>query len=309
LALPRIVRPGRTYLVTRRCSERRFFLKPSPIVEQVYTYCLAVASERFDAEIHAFCVLSNHQHIVLTDPHGVLPRFMHWLDKSIAACLNAFYARFEPLWVPGSYSAVHLVDAEDIIDKTAYVLANPVEAGLVRQGVAWLGPISRPDDLRSGPEPRLYSAKRPGVYFSRNSKLPDHAELRLTLPSALEPIGEERAVRAIEKRREEKETFARAKWKGYGISFLGRRRIIGQSPFGSPNTREPRFQLSPNVACRDRWKRIEVLQQRSEFQAEYRHCFECFRGGDRSVVFPEGTWGPVVLYGARAKGWPRPRVA
>jgi REP element-mobilizing transposase RayT len=140
LALPRIVRPGRTYLVTRRCSERRFFLKPSPIVEQVYTYCLAVASERFDAEIHAFCVLSNHQHIVLTDPHGVLPRFMHWLDKSIAACLNAFYARFEPLWVPGSYSAVHLVDAEDIIDKTAYVLANPVEAGLVRQGVA---PASR----------------------------------------------------------------------------------------------------------------------------------------------------------------------
>ena len=27
------------------------------------------------------------------------------------------------------------------------------------------------------------------------------------------------------------------------------------------------------------------------------------------VVFPEGTWCPVVLYGARAIGWPRPRVA
>jgi len=306
LPLPRIVIPGRTYLITRRCSERRFFLKPSPIVEQVFTYCLAVASERFGIPIHAFCVMSNHQHILLTDPHGVLPRFMHWLDKTIAACLNAFYGRFEPLWSVGSYSAVHLVDAEDCIDKSGYLLANPVEAGLVNKGVAWAGPISRPDDLLSGPDQKVYSAERPGVYFSKNTKLPDRAQLRLTLPPALESIGEERAVRAIEKRREEKETFARARCKARGIPFLGRRRILAQSPFASPNTREPRCQLSPNVACRDRWKRIELLQKRKDFQAEYRECYVRFRAGDRSVVFPEGTWGPVVLYGARAVGWPRP---
>ena len=47
MASPRFVLPGRTYLVTRRCSERRFFLKPSPIVQQVYIYCLGVASERY----------------------------------------------------------------------------------------------------------------------------------------------------------------------------------------------------------------------------------------------------------------------
>ena len=306
MASPRIVLPGRTYLVTRRCSERRFFLKPSPIVQQVYIYCLGVASERYGVSIHSFCALSNHQHILLTDRYGVLPLFMHWLDKTIAACLNAYYGRFEPLWGPGSYSAVHLVDAEACIDKSGYLTANPVEAGLVNKGVAWEGPISRPDDLLSGPDQKVYSAERPGVYFSKNTKLPDRVELRLTLPPALEPLGEERAVRAIEKRREEKEASARAKWKSRGVPFLGRRRILAQSPFASPNTREPRFQLSPNVACRDRWKRIEALQQRKEFLAEYRDCYVRFRAGERSVVFPEGTWGPVVLYGARAKGWPRP---
>ena len=155
---------------------------------------------------------------------------MQWLNKTIAVCLNAYYGRFEPLWSAGSYSAVHLADAEDCIDKSAYLLANPVEAGLVNKGVAWPGPISRPDDLLTGPEQKLYSAKRPGVYFSKNSKLPDRVELRLTLPPTLEPLGEERAVRAIEKRREEKETFARAKYKSHGIPFLGRRRILAQSP-------------------------------------------------------------------------------
>jgi hypothetical protein len=147
------------------------------------------------------------------------------------------------------------------------------------------------------------------VYFSKRTSLPDRAELRLVLPPALEPLGEERAVRAVEKRREEKEEAARAKWQGLGIPFLGRRKILAQSPHASPNTREPRFQLSPNVACRDRWRRIEELQQLKEFRAEYRRCYVSFRAGDREVVFPEGTWGPVVLYGAQAKGWPRPRAA
>ena len=32
----RRVLPGTTYLVTRRCSERRFFLRPDALVNQVY---------------------------------------------------------------------------------------------------------------------------------------------------------------------------------------------------------------------------------------------------------------------------------
>ena len=91
------------------------------------------------------------------------------------------------------------------------------------------------------------------------------------------------------------------------IPFLGKKRILAQRPFDRPNTREPRWQLSPNVACRDRWKRIEHLQEQKEFRLEYRHCYVEFRNGNRSVVFPEGTWGPVELYGARARGAPRPR--
>ena len=309
MAHPRVIIPGRTYLITRRCSERRFLLKPSPIVGQVYHFCLGVAALRYEVAVHGFVALSNHQHLALTDTLGVLPRFMHWFDKTIACCLNAFYGRFESFWAPGSYSAVHLVDAEAVIDGLGYLLANPTDAGLVNKGVAWPGPISRPEDLLSGPNQKVYSAKRPGVYFSKNSKLPERAELRLTLPPALEPLGEERAVRAIANWREEKEESARAKWKALGIPFLGRKKILAQSPFASPDTREPRFQLSPNVKCHDRWRRIEALQQLVAFRVAYREAYTSFRAGDRNVEFPEGTWGPVVLYGARAKGWPRPRAA
>ena len=309
MAQPRIIIPGRSYLVTRRCAERRYFLKPSPIVRQVYIYSLGVAATRYGVAIHGFNAMSNHMHIELTDTLGELPRFMHWLDKTIASCMNAFYGRFENLWAPGSYSAVHLADAEAAIESLGYLLANPVEAGLVRKGILWPGPISRPEDLLSGPKQTIYTATRPGVYFAEGSNLPERAELQLSLPPVLEPLGEERAVRAIAQRREEKESAARAKWKSLGIQFLGAKKIVAQSALASPNTREPRFQLSPNVACRDRWKRVEALQQLKSFRLEYRECYASFRSGDRGVVFPEGTWGPVVLYGARAKGWPRPRAA
>jgi putative transposase len=59
---PRRVLPGTIYLVTRRCSERRFFLKPSPLTSEIFLYVLAVAARRYGVLVHAFCVLSNHCH-------------------------------------------------------------------------------------------------------------------------------------------------------------------------------------------------------------------------------------------------------
>ena len=45
MTAPRQILPGTTYMVTRRCSERRFFLRPSAIVNQIFTYCLAYAAQ------------------------------------------------------------------------------------------------------------------------------------------------------------------------------------------------------------------------------------------------------------------------
>jgi hypothetical protein len=56
---PRQVLPGTTYLVTRRCSERRLFLRPSERVNAIFLYVLAVAAQKYGIDVHAFCVLSN----------------------------------------------------------------------------------------------------------------------------------------------------------------------------------------------------------------------------------------------------------
>ena len=148
MSLPRYIVPGVTYLLTRRCFGRQFLLRPSAEVNQIFEFCLAVAAARSGCEVHAYCVLSNHYHLVVTDPDGKLPVFMHWLNEYVAKCVNSVLGRWESFWAPGSYSQVSLADEEDVMAKLVYTMTNPVSAGLavLRIGRAF-GCLS-PRDLR-----------------------------------------------------------------------------------------------------------------------------------------------------------------
>jgi hypothetical protein len=44
MTAPRQVLAGATYLVTRRCTQRQFLLRPSKASDQVLAYALAVAA-------------------------------------------------------------------------------------------------------------------------------------------------------------------------------------------------------------------------------------------------------------------------
>jgi REP element-mobilizing transposase RayT len=62
MTAPRQLLPGTTYLVTRRCLQRQFLLRPSKLTNQVFGFLLAIAARRFDVDLHACCVMSNHFH-------------------------------------------------------------------------------------------------------------------------------------------------------------------------------------------------------------------------------------------------------
>ena len=95
MTAPRQILPGKPHLVTRRCSERRFFLKPTQRTNELLLYVLAVAARRYGVLVHAFCVLSNHLHLILTDQHANLPAFMQYFDSLVARAINASLGRFE----------------------------------------------------------------------------------------------------------------------------------------------------------------------------------------------------------------------
>ena len=97
MSLPRPVIAGETLMITRRCTQRQFLLRPSSAVNGIIGYCLAAAAERYGLRLHAFCAMSNHLHIVATDVLGNAPEFCRWFFEFTAKCLNVHWGRWENL--------------------------------------------------------------------------------------------------------------------------------------------------------------------------------------------------------------------
>jgi REP element-mobilizing transposase RayT len=284
MTAPRRIIPGTTYLVTRRCAGRQFLLRPSRKTNDIFSYVLAVAAARFGIRVHAFCVMSNHFHLVVTDTSARLPEFEQYLDSLVARAINASLGRWESFWAPSSYSAVTLATPHDVVEKTAYVLANPVSAGLVRRGSDWPGLWSAPEHLEGG----VISVIRPSTFFAPDGPMPALAELRLERPPGFVSAGEFRdrvgsALAAAE-------NGARLDAASRGRGFLGVARVLAQSAFARPRPTEPHQMLRPRIAARDKWKRVEALSRLVDFLSRYRAAREARRAGERDAVFPAGTY-------------------
>jgi len=286
---------GTTSFVTRRTSQRQFLLKPSELTNQTFGYILAVAAARYRIQLHAVVVLSNHYHLVLTDPFAQLPDFNQYLDSLVARAMNASYGRWESFWAPGSFSAVTLVDQEAVVEKAAYALANPAAAGLVAAGREWPGLWSAPESIGGA----WLSFERPDHFFSETGFMPERATLELSTPPGFE-AEEFRALlaaRLAEKEREAGRTLA-----AEGRRFMGARRVLAQKHTDSPVSGEPRRRLNPRIASRDKWKRIEALTRLKSFLKDYREALQKLRAGIADVVFPHGTYRLRVLLGVPCEG-------
>ena len=291
---PRRILPRATYLVTRRCSERRFFLKPSQASNELFLYVLAIAAQRYGVLVHAFCVLSNHCHLIVTDQRGCLPAFMQYLDSIVARAGNASLGRFEAFWsADGSYSAVLHGGPDDVVAKAAYVLANPVAAGLVRRGAEWPGLWTSPEQIGAS----ALVASRPKAFFRASGHLPEKIELQLTTPPGFASAAEFRerlsgALRDLEERHGREIA-------SQGRKFLGAARVLAQKPFARPTPGEPRFELNPRVAARDKWKRVEILSCLKTFLRDYRAAWLERKAGVMAVVFPAGTYRLRIMHGVQ----------
>jgi len=280
-------------MLSRRCSERRFFLRPSREVNETVQYVLAVAVQRFGVALHAFCVLSNHLHLIVSDAHGNLPAFEQYFDSLVARSLNALHGHWESFWAPGSYSAVTLLSPQDVLSKTAYVLANPSSAGLVRRGSEWPGLWSAPEQIGAGP----VLVKRPAHFFRASGPMPETAPLELVCPPGFESVEAFRSQLSTEVTALEDQ--AARGLAEEGRSYLGARRVLAQDPMARPAPGEPRRGLNPRIAGRDKWKRVEAILRLTDFLRAHRDAWLAFAGGLRDTVFPQGTYWMRVAYGAR----------
>lgn len=286
--------PGQFLSIQRRCTQRQFLLRPDEETNNAFTYLLAEAAQRFDIHIILPQMMSNHHHTSVYDRHGKHVEFREHLHKLMAKSQNALRGRWENMWSTEEPCIVETVAAEDLLNQLVYIATNPVNDGLVEKVHHWPGP-KFVQALLSG---RSIKATRPRHFFRDDGPMPEEVELKLGLP---DNFPEKAAFLAeLEQRIAEVEDRHARERMASGRRVLGRRCILRQSWRDTPTSREPRRNLRPRVAAKDKLDRIAILRRNKEWLREYRSTRLMWRAGF-DVEFPYGTYWLARFAGVRVK--------
>ena len=262
-----------------------FLLRPTPLVKQIFEYCLAYAVHKYSMQVHGYCVMSNHYHLVITDSNGNLPAFMSWFNEFIAKALNALHGRWENFWAPGSYSMVHLQAPQDVLDRIVYSIANPVRAGLVARCRHWPG--AQTWSMHFGVKK---SVARPKHYFRARGPMPDDIAFSMERPGGFEDLSDEKWQGLVRERLVEIEEETHQEFRKKRRSFMGARAALNIRPTDSPSTKEPRRVRNPKLASHDKGLRSRAIEELKLFHMAYRQAYNHWKAGNQDVVFPCGTY-------------------
>jgi REP element-mobilizing transposase RayT len=287
MTLPRRIVPGMTVMITRRTLRRTHLLRPDPELNNHYLYCLAVLAKRFDIRVHAAVLMSTHEHLVVTDVRGQLPRFIQALHRLLALGVKILRKWEGSVWDNEKTSVVELRTPAAIVEKIAYVIANPVAAGLVRRAHHWPGITVRPEQLGR----MVTTAKRPDFYFdSHNPLWPSVATLELVMPEL--PMLDADVREAIAAEVDHLEHAALENVRERGWKYFDADDIKRLSPFNRAKSFEPARGRNPTFAVgrgqRDAF--FFAVATLREFRHAYRRAMEHWRDLSRDVLFPYGTW-------------------
>jgi len=94
-----------------------------------FFYCIEVAAQRFNCEIHAYCLMTNHYHILIKTPDANLGKVMKHINGLYTQWFNRIYHKDGALF-RGRYKAI-LVDADNyLLHVSRYIHRNPIETSI-----------------------------------------------------------------------------------------------------------------------------------------------------------------------------------
>ena len=119
--------------IFRDDEDRRWFLA-----------LLLNAARRSAWELHTLCLMTTHYHVVLQSTRAHLSAGMQWLNGLYAQSFNRRYDREGHLF--GARFGSRVIEGEEYLERvSAYVLLNPVRAGLCDRAADWRWNATRHD--------------------------------------------------------------------------------------------------------------------------------------------------------------------
>jgi REP element-mobilizing transposase RayT len=149
----RIEFPGALYHVTSR-GNRREQIYSDETDRVAFLEVLANVCERFRWACYAYCLMSNHYHIMVETRDANLARGMRHLNGVYTQRFNRRHGRVGHVY-QGRYHAVLVKRESHLLAVARYIVLNPVRAGMVRAAGNWRWSSYRATAGRTAPPPWL----------------------------------------------------------------------------------------------------------------------------------------------------------
>ena len=126
---------GALYHITSRGNGRNLIYLQDDDFE-LFLQILANVCERYNWVVHAYCLMSNHYHLLVETPDANLSQGMRQLNGVFTQSMNRKHHRVGHLF-QGRYKAI-LVDKDAyLLELCRYIVLNPVRANMVSTPDEW----------------------------------------------------------------------------------------------------------------------------------------------------------------------------
>ena len=99
--------------------------------------CLHMASQPSEVDVHGYCLMRNHYHLLVFSRGGRLSAFMRLLAGRYTRLFNRRWHTDGPIF-RGLYHSVSIESDAHLVATSRYIHLNPVMAGLVDEAERWI---------------------------------------------------------------------------------------------------------------------------------------------------------------------------
>jgi REP-associated tyrosine transposase len=184
--MPRPLRnilPGVAVHLTQRGNNRAAcFRRESDYL--LYLLHLRELSARLECTVHAYCLMTNHVHLLISPPSAeACKALMKQLGQRYAQYFNRTYGRTGPLW-DGRYHSSVAASGRYVLGCYRYIELNPVAAGMVNHPTLYTWSSYRANAL--GRDDRIVSPHAEYLALGHNAEAQRNAYAAL-FHDTLEP--------------------------------------------------------------------------------------------------------------------------
>ena len=103
---------------------------------ELFLECLAEGTTRYGMEIHGYCLMTTHYHVLMLSTVGKLSDAMRFLSGRFTRLKNLRDGSDGPLF-RGRYHSVAIETNAHLMQASRYIHLNPVAAGVAQQAIDW----------------------------------------------------------------------------------------------------------------------------------------------------------------------------